>query len=263
MTLQRKKLDEGISRRNALKKGAIVTGGLAFGNTLIGSAGASSEATADIVAEHHFVRAADDSDPGSPVPDPQDRLVERREGNPVDDGTNESVLDGTHQLRWGEFKALNGRITMGCNGDGSTDVGVRVSGLVPNGLYTLWVIVFDSPGFDFDTRDIFPFAAPGTAGEHFLGAGPLGPQDGSENRFRARGSHGELSTTHPTGELAIPGPGPEGPVKYNVEGCLLEEFEVHIVGDYHLDGNTHGHFPGGPGQHVEHFGAPFQEGKPI
>lgn len=258
MAQQSKSLNGGLTRRTALKAGGLLTSGLALGSASIGTAGANMHVEADIVGEHHFVRAADDSDPGSPIPDPQDRLVERRLGNPVDDGTDESALDGTHQLRWGEFRAVNGEVTMKCANDG-TDVSVRANGLVPNKLYTAWVIVFHEPGFDFSSREIFPFAQPGTAGEHLLGAGPLGFPDGSQNTFAVHGGHGELSARHPRGKLPIPGP--EG--FYTVEGCLLDEFEVHIVGDYHLDGDTHGAFPGSPGQHVEHFGAAFKEGEPI
>lgn len=248
----------GITRRRALKTGAAVTSGLAVSGAAIGTVGANQRATAEIVGEHHFVRAADDSDPGSPIPDPQDRLVERRNGQPVDDGTDESELDGTHQLTWGEFRAVNGHVTMECSGDG-TDVSLQAQGLVPNKLYTAWVVVFHEPGFDFTSREIFPFGSSGTAAEHFLGAGPLGSPDGGDNIFRTRGSNGELSAHHPSGELPIPGP--EG--SYTVDGCLLDEFEVHIVGDYHLDGQTHGSIPGFPGEHVEHFGAAFKEGEPI
>lgn len=249
----------GLTRRNALKTGLALTSGSVLGSAAIGTVGANDQIVADVVGEHHFVRAADDSDAGSPIPDPQDRLVERRLGNPVDDGTDESELDGTHQLRWGEFSAVNGEVSMEGSKDG-TDVNLWTTGLVPNKKYTAWVVIFHDPGFDFSSREIFPFAAPGTAAEHLLGAGPLGRPTGSENNFQARGSRGVLSAHHPPGELPIPGP--EGP--YTVEGSLLDEFEVHIVGDMHLDGTFGpGPFPAFPGEHVEHFGAAFKEGSPI
>lgn len=248
-----------MTRRHALQRGAAVVGGLAVGASTVGTVGGATAARARIVGEHHFVRAAGDTEP-SQVPDPQDRLVERRFGNPVDDGTDPDKLDGTHQLRWGEFRAVNGHVTLECNADGSTDVRVTATGLVPNKRYTMWVIVFHEPGFHFESRAVMPFGTPGTAGEHVLGAGPLGPQDGSENGLEVRGSRGDLTATHPAGEeLAIAGP--DGP--YTVEGCLLDEYEVHLVGDYHLDGQTHGPVPGAPGVHVEHFGAVFVDGMPM
>lgn len=149
---------------------------------------------------------------------------------------------------------MNGRVTLDCSGNG-TDVSLRANGLVPDGLYTAWVIVFEAPGFHFDSRDVFPFGADGTAAENVIGAGALGSTDGSENVFSAPPSgDGELSANHPAGESSIFGA---------VGDCLLDEFEVHVVGDYHLDGMTHGPVPGGPGQHVEHFGAAFRQGEPI
>lgn len=245
----------GLTRRNALKAGAIVSSGLALGGAAMGTVVGNTAVTADVVGEHHFVRAADDSDPGSPVPDPQDRLVERRKGHPVDDGADESTLDGSHQLRWGAFRAVNGEVTMECR-NGGTDVRLWADGLVPNMRYTAWVIIFEAPGFDFENREIFPFGAPGTAGEHFVGAGPLGRPAGTDNNFWSRGSHGVLSAHHPPGELPILG--------YEIDGCLLDEFEVHIVGDLHLDGTFGpGPGPGAPGTHVEHFGAAFKDGMPL
>lgn len=242
----------GITRRKALKTGVVLSSGLALGTTLTGTVGAASTATAEIVGEHHFVRAADDTEPSS-IPDPQDRLVERRAGNPVDDGIDEGALDGTHQLRWGEFNAVNGHVTLDCSGEG-TEVSLWAEGLVSDGLYTVWVVVFEEPGFHFDSREIFPFGAEGTAAEHVIAAGALGSTPGSENVITAHGSHGQLTANQPAGELSIFG---------SVGDCLLEEFEVHIIGDYHLDGQTHGPVPGGPGEHVEHFAAAFREGMPI
>lgn len=259
---------EGITRRKALKTGALVTGGFALGGSAVGTVGANGmKAVAEIEGEHHFVRAeGDEEDPVSPKPDPQDPLVERREGNPVDDGTDEENRDGTHQLRWGEFRAVNGHVMLDCRGEG-TDVRLKATGLIPNGLYTLWVIVFESPGFDFGSRDIFPFGADGTAAENVIAAGALGHlQEDVEqgeaitnNVFEARGSHGELSANQPGGKLTLH---PLLPTE--VKDWLLNEFEVHIVGDFHLDGRTYDNGgPGPAGHHIEHFGAVFKEGEPL
>lgn len=98
MTPETERQTGDVTRRRALKTGAILTGVLASGGTAIGTVGASTRAEAGIVGEHHFVRAAGAEEP-SAKPDPQDRLVERRLGHPVDDGRDEEDLDGTHQLR--------------------------------------------------------------------------------------------------------------------------------------------------------------------
>lgn len=215
----------GITRRDALKASAALASGLAGGGVAVGTVGASESITTRASTFHHRVRAADDSDPGSPKPDPQDLLVERAQGNPVDDG--EVVdLDGTHQLRWGEFSAVEGRATVECV-EGGTDVTFELRGLVPNELYSVWVIVFESPGF-VDTRNLK------VATQNRVGVGSLGAPDGSENVFRARGSTGSLEVFHPDGDLSVFG---------SVEDCLLNEYEVHLVGLFHLDNETHGPLP--------------------
>lgn len=165
-------------------------------------------------------------------------------------------VDG-NWFTWNEFsEGVDGTVSVDCRGKG-TDVSVSAEGLVPHGLYTIWVVTFEEPGFHFDSRKIFPFGEEGTAAEHVIGAGALGwPwDDDPTNRFEADcDGKGEVSVTQMKGELSIFG---------EVGDCLLDEFEVHSVVDYHLDGETHGAVPGGPGQHVEHVAAAFQEGESM
>ena len=107
---------------------------------------------------------------------------------------------------------------------------VHLSGLVPNGQYTAWIPVFQSPGFDAPTFPANPVVA----------AGPLGAQDGSQNGFVADGEgEGEISGVLAAGMLNGPVPGP-------FDGCLTDEFEFHVHIAYHIDGTTHGHLPGPP-----------------
>lgn len=226
MSQPSERLTDGITRRDALKASAALASGLAGGGAAIGTVGATQSITTRAFSFHNRVRAADDSDPGSPKPDPQDLLVERARGNPVDDG-NTVALDGTHQLRWGELSAVEGQATVECV-DGGTAVTVELTGLVPNELYSVWINLFESPGF-VDTRNL------SDATQNRVGVGSLGSPDGSENVFRARGSTGSLEVFHPNGDLSLFG---------SVEDCLLSEYEVHLVGIFHLDNQTHGGFPG-------------------
>lgn len=223
------KIDEpvgGLTRRSALKAGVALSSGLAFGGTAVGTVGAAKVAGTDnAMPVHLFVRDHKDDEP-SPVPDSGDKIVERRQGHPIDDGT-ELGHDG-RWLTWGEFSDVEGSISVDCRGSG-TDVSFKTSGLIPNVLYTAWVVVFEDPGFDKTTRD---FA---TAFENLVGVGSLGKNDGSENVFRAD-SEGEamVSANHPKGDLSVFG---------EVGNCLLDEFEVHFVGAGHLDDQTWGPIP--------------------
>lgn len=216
-----------ITRRGALRSGAALTSGLLLGGAVVGSATAVGGTTVRAVPVDLFVRAADDPEP-SPIPDPQDLLVNRVGGNPIDDGTIHTELDGTHQLTWGEFSAIQGKASVMCK-DGGTQVRARMTGLVPDGLYTMWVVVFGEGGFITETRDIEAALFP-----NLLGVGSLGQPDGSENVFRANGSTAMVEAWHPPGPLSAAGA---------VEGCLLEEYEVHLVAVLHLDDQSHGPIP--------------------
>lgn len=229
----------GITRRNTLKAGVALSSGLA-----IGTAGATSSATSRAVPSHLAIRAMDDSEP-SPKPDPQDKLVHRLSGNPVDDGTDHEELDGSHQLRWGEFSAVKGRAKMECVTDGDsvkTDVEVKVGGLVPGGLYTVWVCEFEGVGF-VDDRN------PDVALRNLVGCNPLGKNDGTENVFRATGSTGTLDVTDMPGAYTL------GDTSRSSPECLLGTDQTILIGVLHLDDQNHGPVPGIPedGDHVDHF----------
>lgn len=239
---------KGITRRNALKSGVILSSGLVFGGAAVGTVGAeNTSAVARAVSPHLSVRAMDDSEP-SPIPDPQDRLVHRGSGNPVDDGTDHEELDGTHQLRWGEFSALTGEAKMECvesGGDVKTEVEVKIGGLVPDGFYTIWVCELEDPGF-VDDRDST------VALENIVGCNPLGENDGTENVFRATGSRGTLEVTDVPGAYTVVPPWAPGG---SSPGCLLGADQIILVGVLHLDDQSHGPIPGDStaGDHVDHF----------
>ena len=132
-----------------------------------------------------------------------------------------------HIVTWGEWAQAKGRAKVKCIKKGSLVV-VHLSGLIPNGQYTVWIPVFTAP---FN---------PATFPAGVIAAGPLGAQDGSENGFVADDDgEGEISVVLPAGPLNGPIPGP-------FDGCLTDEveFQVHIA--YHIDRMTHGRLPGPP-----------------
>lgn len=251
MTPKTDRLTERISRRKALRAGVAVSSGLAFGGTAFGTAGAiRKDPSENIVPVHHFVRAEGDTDnpggpfedPVSPKPDDDDPLVSRVEGAPVDDGTLPEEEDGDlGQLSWSQFKDVAGRIRLKCVKKG-THVSMHLSGLVPKGLYTVWVVAFDD---DFHAED----RALGTAFENLIGSAPLGDNNGGENVFRASQSgEGQVAAIDEPAKFTGPGfiePGTS-------ERCLLDHYEVHFIGALHLDDETHGPNPRPFG--VEHFG---------
>src|SRR5262249_49170008 len=61
-------------------------------------------------------------------------LVESRVNRPI------LAPDG-HQMTLGEFNAAQGTISAKCTKDG-TRTSLHMNGLIPNGVYTVWLIVF-------------------------------------------------------------------------------------------------------------------------
>src|SRR5207247_1737162 len=72
--------------------------------------------------------------------DPDALVYEVRKGNAV------LAPDG-HQLTLAEFNAPQGRASVKCVQQGTHAV-LELTGLIPNGVYTVWNVVFRSPGFD-------------------------------------------------------------------------------------------------------------------
>jgi hypothetical protein len=173
-----------------------------------------------------FIRDAS----GNIPTDPTALIYEVRKGNPV-------VAPDGHQLTLAEFNAPQGRASVKCIQQGTHAV-LELTGLIPNGVYTVWNVVFRSPGFD-------PTFA------NLIGLGAIGAPDGSENSFVADATGaGEVSAITPGGRLSTFG---------SIASCALTgEFEFHLVGAYHIDGQTHGPVLGPDGTAVEQFGFPFK-----
>lgn len=124
-----------------------------------------------------------------------------------------------------EWTAVSGTARVECTESG-TEVSVQMDGLIPNGVYSLWLHRFRYPGFD-----------PAAPTRNRKGSGCLGASDGSENWWVASvDGTGGLSVTVERGELSMGG---------YASGCLLSStYELQVIGAYHADGRTWGPVPG-------------------
>lgn len=194
-----------------------------------------SERTTDIINVPLFIEDADGND--APT-DPGTLIYETRFHNPI------LAPDG-HHMTFEEFNAVEGRASVRCGLRG-TRVSMHLSGLIPKGVYTIWNVTFKPPGFDGTLDSLFT---------NLIGIGALGSSVGSDNTFKATSSgRGHIMATTPEGPLSMLG---------NIARCALaDEFEWHLVGAYHIDGQSHGPTPGATveddGSFVEQFGFIFK-----
>lgn len=177
-----------------------------------------------------FVQTAEGEMPS----DPSDLLYETRKKNPL------LAPDG-HQITWGEFSAVKGEAIAECTDQG-TKVTLNLTGLIPNGVYTIWNLSFEAPGSDLTDEML---------GVDGLGA--AGKGDGSDNAFTASAAGtGSITFTSPGGDLSLFG---------SIGACsLVDNFEWHVAGAYHADGLTYGPIIGPDGTYAEQFGFAFVKG---
>lgn len=161
-----------------------------------------------------------------------------------------AVAPDGHHLTVGEWFQASGRASVKCTSDG-THVTMHLSGLIPKGVYTVWVVIFDGPFGEASETKPAPFG-------NLVGAGVLGAPDGSENGFQASASgEAQLSAMMPTGLLSWSGPGFLNHY-YDLQGCLLDEYEFHLLALYHFDGQEYGPVPGFEHGGAEQIGFMFQ-----
>jgi hypothetical protein len=109
-----------------------------------------------------------------------------------------------------QYMQATGAASAKCDSQG-THVVIHLSGLIPHGTYTVWLLTAD-------------------------GEGSLGANDGSQNAFRVSSDGtAELSVFQPAGPLSVAG---------SVGSCLLDNGFLLAVA-YHLDNQTHGGTPSG------------------
>jgi hypothetical protein len=163
-------------------------------------------------------------------------VFEGRTGAPV------TAPDG-HQITLREFRAVNGAATARCTANAKapgllgaqgpgTIYSMHLNGLIPNGVYTAWMFTFDAGGGSGPPK----------------AAGAIGPYKGAWGNTYVADQNGEadIYAVNPAGALSANG--------VNVAGCWLTgEAEVHILGAYHIDGQTHGAVPGAANTWLEQF----------
>lgn len=178
-----------------------------------------------------FVRAEDGSKINPETTDADMPLITDLGREPVVDPDGE-------QVTWGEWSDVSGSISVECREEG-TYAKLDLKGLIPNGVYTVWNVTFEEPGFTGE------FAAPGLPA-NVKAFGPVGPSNGSRSMFLASASgEGSIISTTP--------PGPLGTVGEIGACALTEELEWHVVGLYHSDGKTYGPERGPEGTNAEQF----------
>lgn len=222
----------------AFAAGACDSGSESLSGPEAGSQEAFTEAAAqgpraqssELVPLPFFIRDGS----GDPVDtdDPATPLHEAILGEPI-------VAPDGHQVTWGEWAGVAGRISVKCVKSGTHAV-LHLTGLIPRGVYTVWNVTFQPPGFTGE------FDVPGSVPSNVVGFGPAGPSDGSRSEFRASASgRASISTITPAGALGSAG---------EIGGCALEdEFEWHVVGLYHSDGQSYGPVRGPEGTRAEQF----------
>lgn len=187
-----------------------------------------SQTNDNIVAIPFFVETADGQLPSNPG----DLLYEVRKHEPV-------IAPDGHQVTWGEFSNIQGSASVKCTEKG-TQATIIVSGLIPNGVYTIWNVTVKAPGFD-----------PSMADFNITGIGAAGDGNGKDN----------VVTASPNGTITISTESPGGNLSMfgQIGPCSLsDEFEWHLVGSYHIDGKTYGQDLGPDGTVAEQFGFIFQ-----
>jgi len=162
-----------------------------------------------------------------------DLLYEFRQKNPVVD------MDGKH-MTWADFGTVKGKAKV-TSTQGGFMVDLELSGLIPNGVYTIWNVTFFEEGMD-----------PSKEMLNIRGLGCIGATNGTENYFTAsEDGKGSISAfTATPAPLSMMGDILADPIK--------DEVEFHVVGAYHLDGQTWGANLGPDGTAVEQFGFIFK-----
>ena len=188
-----------------------------------------SKSSAAVVNIPFFV----ETETGELPSDASSLLYETRESNPV------FAPDGTH-VTWGDFSKVVGEINTQCTYEG-TKLTMNLSGLIPNGVYTIWNVTVSPPGFD-----------PSEADMNISGIGAAGNGEGEDNVL--------IASANGTGSITLLSPGGDLSMFGNIEPCsIADEYEWHVVGTYHIDGKTYGRDLGPDGTVAEQFGFIFKQ----
>ena len=143
---------------------------------------------------------------------PNDLLLDVDPYDPAQpDLLSQALKPDGQPLTFGEFSQARGTASVKYTPMGSHVV-IKASGLIPNGVYTVWLLTFAAPGYTPNYENLTSETA-------------LGPLDGSRNSFTASpAGEAVLSTFHAS--------------------RLFDEFEFQFAVVYHPDGQTYGPTPG-------------------
>jgi hypothetical protein len=135
----------------------------------------------DVVHIPFFIQDAAGQSPASA----STPLFEARKRNPV-------LAPTGRQITLGEFTAVEGSVAVQCM-PGGTQVTLQLRNLIPNGMYSIWNLVFKAPGFDPSFANL-------------TGIGAVGAPAGTQNTFRASASgDGTLTAMTAGGPLSMQG----------------------------------------------------------
>ena len=150
--------------------------------------------------------------------------------------------DGSTQVRYNDIANLSGTLTVVDAGEQGSEVSISADGLIPGGVYTAWIDLFQAPGF---TPDFAHELAAGALGYDATNP-PADPLDYVGNVFTADANgRGELlGVIQPPGPTSwfttdvVPG--------FEVPPYVLDSpvAEFHVVLAYHMDGMSWGPRPG-------------------
>lgn len=136
--------------------------------------------------------------------------------------------NGSAALTLGEWAQAGGRVEVRCRGE-LTQIDATLHGLVPNGVYTSWVIATVIPLRYGDDRQPTYLVARDFLDRRFIVAlAPAGLPDGSDSLVRGDAQGGAELHTRVSALVA------------GQPGCLTQTAHWHLVFDYHADGNTYG-----------------------
>lgn len=169
-------------------------------------------------SRRHNIRNASGDEPANPA-EPLYHANDPEQLHPI------TAPDG-HNVTLGEWRGARATARVSCGGSDGTHYLLTMEGLIPNGVYSVGVVLTDL------TKDS-PVR---------IGTGALGRIDGSENAFTASSSgEGRLEATAPPGPMSLNGRAPE---------CALTQVSEAILWlFYHVDGQRG---PGSEMSWVEH-----------
>jgi hypothetical protein len=122
-------------------------------------------------------------------------------------------------LTWGQFQAVDASSRVSCRNDGTTVIRLRLIGLIPNGVYSIFYKTFGP-----DSSNLFC------------------PNE-ERSRVVPNACHGPECTGLPPDSKVVADENGETSFVGSVDGCLLDATTTLLDVIYHLNGVTYGELP--------------------